>query len=269
METIKLNNGVEMPLVGLGTWDLRGKVCIDTVGRAIDLGYRLIDTAQMYGNEKEVGKGIRQNGIQRSQLFVTTKIYRISNSYEKAAKAIDESLRNLQMDYVDLLLLHEPYPQGPEMYRGLEAAYKAGKIRAIGISNYDEAWYQRFLKQCDTIPAVNQLETHVYFQKWAFQKTMLESGTVQQAWSPLAQGIDGIASQPVRKEIGLNYKKTAAQVALRFLVQRGISVVPKSKHEARLMENLALFDFNLTADEMAQIKQLDRNDTLFPWTKAF
>ncbi len=269
METVTLNNGVTMPLTGLGTWDLRGSACVNTVCRAIELGYRLIDTAQMYGNEKEVGKGIQQSGIKRDQLFVTTKIYRISNSYEKTARAIDESLRNLQMEYVDLLLLHEPYPQGPEMYRALEDAYKAGKTRAIGISNYDEAWYQRFLKQCDVIPAVNQLETHVYFQKWDFQNMMLERGTVQQAWSPLAQGIDGIASQPVLKEIGATYKKSAAQVALRFLVQRGISVVPKSKHEARLLENLNLFDFALTADEMAQIKQLDRNDTLFPWTKAF
>lgn len=269
METILLNNGVEMPLAGLGTWNLRGQECTKTVAKAIELGYRLIDTAQMYGNETEVGKGIAQSSLPREQIFVTTKIYRISSSYDKAKKAIDESLKRLKMDYVDLLLLHEPYPQGPEMYRALEEAYQEGKTRTIGISNYDERWYTKFLKQCSVIPAVNQLETHVYYQKWDFQKQMEQHGTKMQAWSPLAQGIGNVAGHPVLTTIGQKYGKTAAQVALRFLVQRNISVIPKSRHDSRLTENLELFDFCLDARDMEQIKMLDRQDTLFPWTKNF
>ena len=266
---IRLNNGIEMPLVGLGTWDMRGDECVRSVAAAIRLGYRLIDTAQMYENETEVGKGIRQSGVSRSELFVTTKLYRISNSYEKAVKAIDASLQRLDTDYVDLLLLHEPYAQESEMYRALQEALESGKARAIGISNYDEKHYANFLKNCGVVPAVNQLEAHVYYQKWAFQKAMLTQGTVLQAWAPLAQGIDRIAEHPLLSEIGAHHGKTAAQMALRFLVQRGIPVIPKSKSEERLRENLAVFDFRLRDEEMNSIRTLDRNDTLFPWTKEF
>lgn len=258
-----------MPLVGLGTWDLRGDECIRSVAAAIRLGYRLIDTAQMYENEAEVGKGIKHSGLDRSELFVTTKLYRVSNSYEKAMAAIDASLRRLGTDYVDLLLLHEPYAQEAEMYRALQDALQSGKARAIGISNYDEKHYATFLKTCGVVPAVNQLEAHVYYQKWAFQKEMLSHGTVLQAWAPLTQGIGRVAEHPLLSEIGAHHGKTAAQVALRFLVQRGIPVIPKSKRESRLKENLDLFDFCLRENEMEQIKMLDRNDTLFPWTKAF
>ncbi len=269
MEYIELNNGVKMPLAGLGTWDLNGARCVETVRTALDMGYRLIDTAQMYQNEAEVGRAIRESGVSRGEIFLTTKIYRPSSSYEKAKAAIERSLKTLDLDYVDLLLLHEPYPYGPEMYRAMEEAYRAGKARAIGISNFDERWYASFLKQCEIVPAVNQLECHVFFQKRAFQQRMLDHGTVIQAWAPLAQGLGGLTEQAVLREIGSRYGKTAAQVALRFLVQRGISVVPKSKQPERLRENLALFDFALTEAEMERIKTLDRNDTLFPWTKAF
>lgn len=269
MEYVKLNNGVDMPLVGLGTWDLRGDECAEAVSTALKLGYRLLDTAQMYGNEKEVGQGIKKSGIEREKIFVTTKLYSKSNSYEKAKTGIDESLKNLRLDYVDLFLLHEPYSQGSDMYCALEEAYRAGKVRAIGISNYDEKWYKRFLSQCETVPAVNQLEAHVYFQKWDFQKLMQAQGTAMQAWAPLAQGIDRIAEHPILNEIGRKHRKSAAQIALRFLIQRGISVIPKSRHEERLKENMELFDFALTEEDIGQIKKLDRNDTLFPWTKAF
>ena len=186
MDHVILNNGIKMPLVGLGTWDLRGDECIGSVKDAIDLGYRLIDTAQMYENEKEVGIGIRNSGISRDQLFLTTKIYRISNSYEKAKSAIDRSLKALGTDYVDLLLLHEPYMQGPEMYRALEEAYRDGKTRAIGISNYDERWLAEFLTNVEITPRVNQLEAHVFYQKWDFQALMRVKGILLQAWSPLA-----------------------------------------------------------------------------------
>lgn len=269
VEKVKLNNGVELPLIGLGTWDLRGRECVQTVSTAIDLGYRLIDTAQMYENEREVGEGIKKSGIAREQLFVTTKLYRRSNSYAKAKRAIEESLENLQLSYVDLLLLHEPYPQGTEMYRALEEALYDGKARSIGISNYDEKWYRSFIKQCDVIPAVNQLESHVFFQKWEFQEEMRKQGVVLQAWAPLAQGIGNVAGNKVLAEIGEKYQKSAAQIALRFLVQRGIPVIPKTRHIERLQENMALFDFSLAEEDIRRIKELDRGDTLFPWTKAF
>lgn len=266
---ITLNNGVVMPLVGLGTWDLRGQECTETVKRAIALGYRLIDTAHMYENECEVGKAIALSNVPRSELFITTKIDQRSNSYERAKKAVDLSLQRLGLDYVDLVLLHEPYTQALEMYRALVEEMEAGKIRAIGISNFDERRYLDFVRQVSVIPAVNQVEAHVYYQKIRFQKTMENAGTKMQAWAPLAQGIDRVADHPVLKQIGNNHHKTAAQIALRFLVQQGISVIPKSKHKSRLIENMALFDFSLTKEEMETVRSLDRNETLFPWTEAY
>lgn len=269
MKYTQLNNGVFMPLVGIGTWNLRNEECIETVSKAIQLGYRLIDTAQMYGNEKEVGLGILKSGIDRQELFVTTKIYRMSNSYEKAKKAIDISLKTLQLDYIDLLLLHEPYVQGPQMYKALEEAYKEGKIKAIGISNYDEKWYQNFIKDCSIIPAVNQVEAHINFQKWELQEILEKHGTLMQAWSPLAQGIGNIFKNSTLVFIGKKYNKSPAQIALRFLVQRGIAVIPKSSKESRLMENIDIFDFKLTHEDIETIKQLDKNKTLFSWTETF
>ncbi len=178
-----------------------------------------------------------------------------------------ESLKNPGLSY--LLLLHEPDRQGPEMYRALEEALQDGRTRVIGISNYDERWFAEFLNQCDIVPAVNRLECHIYFQKRQFQKTMKQEGTRMQAWAPLAQGIGDIAKHPTRKETGAGYGKRAAQIALKFLVQRGISVIPKSKQRERMKENMDIFDFNLTEEEMLKIKKLDRYDTFFPWTKAF
>lgn len=269
METIQLTGSIAMPLLGLGTWDLRGEACVHSVCDALALGYRLIDTAQMYDNEVEVGLGIKKSGVPREELFLTTKIYRPSNSYEKAREAIDVSLVRLGVDYVDLLLLHEPYQQGAEMYRAIEDAFHAGKARAIGISNYDSRHYEAFLTQCNVVPVVNQLECHVFFQKRAFQQRMAKHGTVLQAWAPLASGEGGVPINTVLAEIGAHYGKTAAQVALRFLVQRGISVIPKSKHRERLRENAAIFDFTLNDEDMKTIYQLDRNKTFFPWTEAF
>lgn len=165
METVQLNNGIALPLLGLGTWDLRGESCTRLVMEALAMGYRLIDTAQMYDNETAVGKGLAQSRVPRDEVFLTTKIYRPSNSYCKAKQAIDASLLCLGVDYVDLLLLHEPYREGPEMYRALEEAVHVGKVRAIGISNYNLSHYINFLAQCDIVPAVNQLECHIYFSK--------------------------------------------------------------------------------------------------------
>lgn len=269
MSKTSLNNGVAMPLIGLGTWNLQGQECIETVTTAISLGYRLFDTAHMYENEVEVGKAIALSKVPRSELFITTKLDQRSNSYDKAKKAIDKSLQKLGLDYLDLLLIHEPYPQSTEMYLALEESLKEGKTRAIGISNFDECLYSDFVKKVSVVPAVNQVEGHVYFQKWGFQRTMEIAGTKMQAWAPLAQGIDRIAEHSVLKEIGKKYKKSAAQIALRFLIQRGISVIPKTKHKNRLIENLEIFDFELSADEMETIRGLDRNNTLFAWTQAY
>lgn len=269
MEYMTLNNGVKMPLLGLGTWDLNGEECTQVVCNAIQSGYRLIDTAQMYGNEIAVGDGIIKSGINRHELFITTKIYRKSHSYEKAKQAINDSLRNLKVDYIDLLLLHEPYLHGNEMYKALEEAYESGMIRAIGISNYNQALFDEFLKQCRIIPAVNQIECHVYFQKWEYQN-YLESHQVKvQAWSPLAQGKGDIMNDPILKEISQKYEKTVSQIILRFLTQRGISVIPKTKRQSRLIENINIFDFQLTQEEIQSIKILDRKKTLFPWTECF
>lgn len=268
MEYTTLNNGIKMPLVGLGTWDLEGQECVDIVAKSIQIGYRLIDTAQMYGNEREVGKGIRQSGIDRKELFITTKIYRISNSYKKAKQAIAESLKNLQVEYIDLLLLHEPYHQGPQMYKALEEAYQKGIIKSIGISNYNEKWYQEFIKDCTVIPAVNQVEVHIGFQKWEFQELLKQNGTIMQAWSPLGQGMINMDNE-ILLSIGKKYNKTPAQVVLRFLTQRGVAVIPKSKHENRVKENIDVFDFKLDNEEVKMIRQLDKNKTLFSWTESF
>lgn len=181
MKYIQLNTGAYMPLVGLGTWDLNGQECINTVAKAIKLGYRLIDTAQMYHNEREVGLGIIKSSIDRKELFITTKIYGISNSYKKAKEAIDRSLKNLQLDYIDLMLLHEPYKEEDEMYKALIEAMEQGKVKAIGISNYDGSRYEKFIAKTSVIPAVNQVECHLRFQKFALQKLMEKHGTAMQA----------------------------------------------------------------------------------------
>lgn len=267
MEYIKLNTGANMPLVGLGTWNLRGQQCTDIVSKAIQLGYRLIDTAQMYDNEIEVGKGILQSGINRKELFITTKLYRNSNSYAKAKVAIERSLQNLQADYLDLCLIHEPYKEGLEMYKALEEAFEKGKIKAIGISNYDERRIQTFCEQCVVPPALNQVEAHLYHQRWALQSIMKENNVAMQAWSCLGQGMIDFSSLEVLRKLANKYNKTPTQIALRFLVQRNISVIPKSKTEQRLKENIDLFDFSLDREEMKSIQSLDQKETLFSWTK--
>lgn len=267
--SVTLSGEVAMPLVGLGTWDLRGPLCTRIVAQALALGYRLIDTAQMYDNEAAVGRAIAASSVPRAEIFLTTKVYRSADSTVKARRAIDDSLRALGTDYVDLLLLHEPYPQRAAMYRAIEDAQRAGKARAIGVSNFDARRFNDFRAQCAIAPAVNQVEAHVFYQKWTLQEDIARHGTVMQAWGPLTSGEGHVPSNPTLAAIGDKYGKTAAQVALRFLVQRGIPVIPKSQHPARLEENLALFDFTLDSDDLTRIRALDTNTTLFPWTTAY
>lgn len=265
MESVMLNNGISMPLVGFGTWDLRGSACVAAVEQAVRCGYRLIDTAQMYDNEYEVGLGLRRSGIDRQSIFLTTKVYRPNNSYQGTQKAIDASLRALGTDYIDLYLIHEPYPEAPEMYRAMQEACRAGKLRAIGISNFNALRYEQFVQSCEIIPAVNQVEAHVFFAQHGLQSVLKQYGTHMEAWSPFAAGRRDVFRNPVLAAIGQRYNKTAAQVALRYLVQRGITVIPKSARAERMRANLDLFDFALSPEDMAQIRTLDAGRTLFGW----
>ena len=262
-KSVKLNNGVEMPLIGLGTYTLRGEKCIKVVSEAVNIGYRLIDTAQMYGNEREIGNAIKH--YKREDLFITTKLYSPSASYERAKSGIQQSLDNLQTNYIDLLLIHEPYAESLAMYRAMIEGVKEGKIKTIGISNFNLRLYLDFIKTSQIIPAVNQVECHVFFRQNELQRVLETHGTHMQAWSPLACARHNLFSNPVLHEIGKKYGKTNAQIGIKYLIQSGISAIPKSSKLKRLKENFEIFDFLLTAVDMAKIKTLDNNKTLFGW----
>lgn len=240
----------------------KGKQCILD---ALELGYRLIDTAQMYDNEEIVGKAVRESGLPRQDVFLTTKLYRPSTSYQKAKEGIEKSLNELQTDYIDLLLIHEPYENALEMYEAFKESYQTGKIRAIGISNFDAQKYQTFIRSCGVIPAVNQVESHVYYPQLALKKLLNAQGTQMQSWAFFTEGRKNIFAEPLLKQISEKHGKSAAQVALRFLVQNGIAVIPKSVHKDRMAQNLEIFDFSLTPEEMDAIGRLDQNRSLFGW----
>ncbi len=263
MEYIKLNNGINMPLLGFGTYSIYGKECEKCVAEAIESGYRLIDTAQMYSNERAVGNAIRH--FPREELFITTKLYNPSRGYDKAKSDIEKSLNELQIDYIDLLLIHEPYKESTEMYRAMEEGIKNGKLRAIGVSNFNKAFYLEFIKSCAVVPAVNQVEAHVFYPQFTLKKILEEHNTCMQAWSPLACGRSNIFTNPVLKTIGSKYGKTPAQVGLKYLVQSGISVIPKSANTERIKQNIDIFDFTLTQEDITAIKTLDCGVSLFGW----
>lgn len=265
MEYCMLNNGLPMPMVGFGTWDVRGDQGQRAILDALELGYRLIDTAQMYDNEQIVGKALRESGLAREEVFLTTKLYRPSTSYQKAKAGIEQSLQELQTDYIDLLLIHEPYENALEMYQAYQEAYQAGTVRAIGISNFNVSHYQQFIQSCQVIPAVNQVESHVYYPQLSLKDVLNAHGTQMQSWASFTEGRKNIFAEPLLNRIGQRYGKSAAQVALRYLVQNGISVIPKSVHKERMAENLNLFDFRLSSDEIADIHQLNQNRSLFGW----
>lgn len=265
MDYISLNDGNRLPAFGLGTWGLRGKSCEETVSKAIALGYTLIDTARMYGNEKEVGRGIRLSGVKREKLFVTTKVCSPYTSYSAAKRIIEESLDALGLNYIDLYLIHEPYDSSIEMYEALKEAKKKGLIRSIGISNFNEEEYLSFIKKCGIIPAVNQVENHVYFLRSKLQETMAAHGTVMQGWAPFTENMRPIFKEKILNEIGNRHGKTAGQIALKYLLQSGVPTVAKSSHAERLKENLDIFDFSLSTDEMKEIHRLDEGKSLFGW----
>ena len=268
METLTLNNGLAMPMVGLGTWDLRGSECVKSVADALDMGYRMVDTAKMYGNEQEVGEGIRKSNVPREEIFVATKIDYGCHTYSGTKKSLDDSLQKMGLDYLDLIMLHRPDSNISSMYHALEEAYRAGKVKAIGISNCDARWYKKLMQDCSVVPMVNQVEVHLLFQKWELQKMLQEHDTAMEAWSPM--GGPGCTKTVLGSdevvEIAHSHQVTPAQVALRFLVQRGIAVIPKSRQEERRRQNLDLFSFSLTEAEMERLKTLDWNRTLHSWT---
>ncbi|MBQ6377557.1 MAG: aldo/keto reductase [Prevotella sp.] len=262
MQTIKLSNGVEMPTLGYGVFLVSPDECERCVSDALSVGYRLIDTAQAYFNEEGVGNAWRKSGLKREDLFLVTKVWISNAGEEKAAKSIDESLRKLQTEYIDLMLLHQPFCDRYGAYRALEEAYREGKLRAIGISNFQAGRFFDFAHYVEVKPMVNQLQCNTLIQQTGIEPIHAEFGTKMMAWGPLGgQGVDGIVKSDALAAIGAKYGKSAAQVALRWLTQRGIVAIPKSTHKERMTQNLDIFDFTLTADEMAQIATMNQHDT--------
>ena len=266
MEYITLLNGIKMPMAGLGTWDLRGDEATRAVLQAIELGYSLIDTAQMYENEEAIGNAITKSNVQREKLFITSKLHTPFRSYELAKNGIDDSLKKLKTDYIDLMLIHGAYEEAEEMYRAFEEALAAGKVRAIGVSNFSIERYNKFIETCNVIPAVNQVDSHVYHPRHDLKKVLDKNKTIMEAWSCLTQKKRNITEEPVLKEIGESHGKTPAQIALKYLVQQGIVVIPKTSHKERMIENMQLFDFMLSGEEIRKIDTLDEGKTLFSWT---
>ena len=262
MQTIKLTNGVEMPLLGYGVFLVPPQEAEQCVTDALEVGYRLIDTAQAYYNEEGVGAAIAKSGVKREDIFLVTKVWISNAGEEKAAQSIDESLRKLQTDYIDLLLIHQAYGDVFGSWRAMEKAYQAGKVRAIGVSNFQAARFFDFAHYVDVKPMVNQLQCNVMIQQTGIEPLLAETRTKMMAWGPLGgQGVSGIVKSELLAAIGNKYGKSAAQVALRWLTQRGIVAIPKSSHKERMEQNLNIFDFCLTDEDMAQIATMNQHDT--------
>ena len=258
MEFVTLNNGVKMPLEGFGVFQVPDPAqCEQAVLDAIATGYRLIDTAAAYMNEQAVGAAVKKCGVPREELFITTKLWVQDASYEGAKKAIETSLQNLGLDYIDLYLIHQPMGDYIGAYRAMEEAYRQGKLKAIGVCNFYPAPLADLCETVEVMPAVNQVELHPFFQQEKALATMKEYGVHPEAWGPFAEGKHGIFTHPVLTKIGEKYGKSAAHVALRWNVQRGVTVIPKSVHKERMEQNMAIWDFQLSDEEMQQIAALD------------
>ena len=256
MQTITLNNGVRVPLVGFGVYQIEQKDCERCVREALEVGYRLIDTAQAYYNEAQVGYAIKASGIDRQKLFLTTKVW-ISNAGEdKATKSIEESLRKLKTDYIDLVLIHQPFGDYYGTYRALQKMLQSGKIRAIGLSNFYDARFVDLAENMDIKPAVLQLETHVYCQQQKMRELIEPYGTELMAWAPLVEGKNNFFNDPTLIQIAASHSKSVAQVALKYLTDENIIVIPKSTHRQRMQENITIGDFSLTQEERSQIRAL-------------
>ena len=259
---IKLSNGIEMPILGYGVFQVPPQEAERCVSDALSVGYRLIDTAQAYFNEEGVGEAIAKSGVKREDIFLVTKVWVSNNGEEKAARSIDESLRKLKTDYIDLLLIHQAYGDVFGTWRAMEKAYKDGKVRSIGVSNFQEARYFDFHHYVDIKPMVNQLQCNAMIQQNGIMPLLNETDCKMMAWGPLGgQGVNGIIKSELLAGIGTKYGKTASQVALRWLTQRGIVAIPKSTHKERMQQNFDIFDFTLTDDDMAQIATMNQHDT--------
>lgn len=258
MEYVTLNNGVKMPMEGFGVFQVpEAEVCEQAVSDALKTGYRLIDTAAAYFNEEAVGAAVKKSGIPREELFITTKLWIQDAGYENAKKAFQTSLDKLGLDYLDLYLIHQPFGDYYGSWRAMEELYKEGKIRAIGVCNFYPDRLADLCANAEVMPAVNQVELHPFFAQEGALNTMKELGVQPEAWGPLAEGNQGIFTHPILTEIGKKYNKTAAQTALRWNVQRGVVIIPKSVHRERMEENLNIWDFTLSDEDMAQISALD------------
>lgn len=263
-DTLRLNNGVEIPRIGYGVYQIPPAQTASCVKDALQVGYRSIDTAQIYNNEAEVGIAVRSSGLPRSEVFITTKLWG-SRDYETTRQSIETSLKRLDLDYIDLLLIHEPSNGYEEVYRAMENALSSGHVRAIGVANFLGNNFDSLLRQCSVKPAVNQIKTHPFRQQSAMLALCKENGIALEAWSPLACGRNHIFTNPVLTQIAQAHGKTVAQVVLRWLYQRDIIVIPKSVHRQRMIENFAILDFSLTQAEMSMIFALDQGKSLFHW----
>lgn len=258
MEKVTLNNGVEMPIEGFGVFQIPDlSQCKQAVSDAVECGYRLIDTAAAYGNEQAVGDAIKSCGVRREDLFITTKLWVQDTSYDSAKQAFHTSLKKLGLDYLDLYLIHQPMGDYTGAWRALEELYAEGVVRAIGVSNFYPHVLTNLCETAKVIPAVNQIELHPFFQQEDALALMEEYGVIPEAWGPFAEGNHSIFTHPILTEIGQKYGKTPAQVALRWNVQRGVVVIPKSIHRNRIEQNIDIFDFSLNESDMAEIAKLD------------
>ncbi|GAA0764952.1 aldo/keto reductase [Clostridium subterminale] len=264
MEYITLNNGVKMPILGYGVYQIENlKECERCVLDAIEIGYRSIDTAQTYGNEEAVGRAIKKCNVPREELFITTKVWISNAGYEKAKTSIEKSLKKLQLEYLDLVLIHQPFNDYYGTYKAMEEMYKSGKIRAIGVSNFYPDRLIDLIKFNEVVPAINQVETHLFNQQVKAKEIMDKYGVQIESWAPFAEGTNNIFTNKTLKKVGNRYNKSTAQVALRYLIQRGVIVIPKSVHKERMIQNFNIFDFKLNEDDMRKIAKLDKGKSAF------
>jgi len=261
---VTLNNGLPMPMLGFGTNTLKGPTCERCVSDAISVGYRLIDTANIYGNEESVGAGIKQSGIKREKLFITSKLWVDDYGYESTKKAFETSLNKLGIEYLDLYLIHRPRGDVKGSWKAMEELYEEGLIRAIGVSNFEPEQIDDLMVNAKIKPAINQIETHVFFQQHKAYKALKEYDIQMEAWSPFAAGRNGIFTNQILADIGLKYNRSIAQVCLRWHYQRGIVAIPRSSQKAHMIENLDIFDFELAETDLQTIAKLDLNITQFP-----
>lgn len=264
VSTVTLNNGVSMPILGFGVFQVPDLAeCERSVRDALDVGYRLLDTSASYGNETAVGKAIRGSGIERAEIFVTTKLFIPDASYEGAKKAFERSMDKMQLDYLDLYLIHQPYGDVYGAWRAMEELYRAGRIRAIGISNFYPDRVVDFVLHNEITPAVNQIEVHPFHQQAEAQAILHEYNIQAEAWGPFAEGKNGLFENELLRSVGHKHGKSIAQVVLRWLIQRGIVAIPKSVRRERMVENFEVFDFNLDAEDIAAIGTLDKKSSSF------